>query len=147
QGLIVVLSSWVIPGSDRMALLPGQNLLTAVILFLTLAGLLAASVKLLAQAIRTGGISSLSLRLSRTPIVFGLFALVYTALLFAMIAFVIPPPWFDNRLLSPVYVAALICVIFLFHKLFKASEHGSLRVILSLIGVGLVGMYAVVGGA
>ena len=89
--LVKTMSSWLVPGSERIVFLPAQYLLTSAILFLT------------------------------------------------------PPPWFDNRLLSPVYVSGLILVLSLTHALFKASARSSVRVVLSIIGIVMAGIYATTG--
>jgi hypothetical protein len=124
------LGSWIVPGSDRIELIAGQDLLLVIIL-------LAALVAMVWW--RNG--AGIDPELRRRPLAFEVGALAYVGFLLIAISVVGAIP-LDNRLLAPVFVCALIVASDRIGILQRRAGR-SLRQAATAGVVGLAGAYVV----
>ncbi|MGH7792053.1 MAG: hypothetical protein ACREOB_07020, partial [Thermodesulfobacteriota bacterium] len=145
DSLLISISSWLFPGSEIFNVLPAQDTVIRIFLIIIFLTLLFMSIQLLWTKAGRSGDKAIKLQLSSTPFLFLIFLVVYIVLLIAVIAFFDSEVQLDNRILSPVYVAALILVLYLLHKFFHSSGRHHLRFALILIGATFAVVYLAAG--
>ena len=102
------------------------------------------------KAQRGSGVNCIPIikHLKETPLLFGIFILVYMGFLIVSISFFDFVTPLDYRILSPVYVSALIFALCLTYKVFAlAQEEWGLRTSAKGLGIALALVYIASGGA
>jgi hypothetical protein len=145
DSLVISISSWLFPGSEIFNLLPAQDTVIRILLIIIFLTLLFMSVRLLWMEPGRSGGKAIKLQLASTPVLFLIFAVVYIALLTAVVAFFDSSVQLDNRMLSPVFVALLILVLYLLHMFFHYGVRRHLQLALLLIGAAFAMVYLAAG--
>ena len=135
--LVETMGSWLLPGTNRIEVIPGQSWLVAVCV-------LAVGV---ATRVRTGPMGDAGDRrpaaVIQTPVIFLLFGLVYTgSVLVAAASFDSVPV--DNRVLAPAYVTGVLVVGWIAHAAHRPTPNRFLRSGIEAAAAGLLLLNAVV---
>lgn len=137
EALVQTMSSWWLPGTNRIELIPGQSWFVAVCVLAVSVAILYALVRWVIPEIdgRTA--------LMQTPVVFLLFGILYIGSILVASAYFAPIPM-DNRILAPSLVAGVLVVAWIAHTAHRCTTSRFLRSGIQASAAGLVLLNAVV---
>jgi hypothetical protein len=134
--LAQTVSAWLLPGTNRLSIMPGQDVIVELSALLMGGFFVWAAIRWTLPRLRDRE------SIVRTPVAFLLFAVVYFVSVLAATVFDASTPM-DDRVLSPAYVATLIVGAYVAHRAYHAwarrARLGSVGLLLALIlGNGIV---------
>jgi hypothetical protein len=135
--LVQTMCSWLLPGTNRIEVFPGQSWLVAVCVLAVGVATLYALVRWVTPAIDGRA------ALIQTPVVFLVFGLLYTGAVLVAAAYFDSVPM-DNRVLAPTYVAGMLVVVWIAHVAHRHAPNRFLRFAIKAAAAGLLLLNAVV---
>jgi len=139
--ILMSASSWLFPGSEIFTIFPAQDLVIKALFIAVFLILLIIGIRLLSKKPIQDRKKLIKTHLANTPFLFLIFFIVYLALVITAVVFLDGSVGFDNRILSPAYVSALILVLYLLHTFFHSGIKRSLQITLIIIGAAFAVMY------
>ncbi len=135
--LFQTVCSWLLPGTNRIEVIPWQSWLVTVCVLAVSVATLYALVRWVTPAIDGRA------AVIQTPVVFLLFGLLYTGSVLVAAAYFDSVP-VDNRVLAPAYVAGVLVVAWIAHTAHRRAPNRSLRFGIEGAAAGLLLLNAVV---
>lgn len=111
--MLVTYQSWLVPGSDRFNFIPAQEIILNLTVLVVIALAVALGLKKISQTLQQNGTAKLVEKLRQSPFIFVIFMAMYLILVGISISFFDKSTPMSDRILSPVFVSALILFMYM----------------------------------